>query len=527
MPRPTCPTCPVCLELFRFPVTLQCGHSVCKGCALGGQASAAARGIEVVCAVCREVSKYSSERDLQINQGLVDEVALLVGDTVSATQCHRCEKNEATLHCVECALPLCTTCSDIIHVGRLRQHNIIYNSSPGGASSQPPRCTRPGHEAYRTDLYCVDCSTLLCVLCSQTDYTHRAHRVLPVAEAAVAEKDKLRDVIGSSTRLRTELRSVCGSLDTAMETIDRATSEELVVFEHTVEYVKQLLDAKKTALLAKARAGADEQVQTLARKRATAVNIVASLNGAVAKVERAMRQGNHYELMTARAEMQREMSAQSAVAINPYTLPQFTIPGYQALVDAVENMGVEFGVLDDRLPEAVIDPSDLLRPKGFTFDRTTYGDAQIFSRGTACGASARNWETVMSSTLLADGVHYWEVKIDKYDARHGHNIAVGVLFDGAFAMCDVLGEDDNSIAYSTGRGTKMAGGDLTQPYAAPSGAGDVVGVKLNFAAQQLEFYKNGVSLGLAFYGVDRPCYAAVSMVNAQQVSLQFPAKVPR
>eukprot|EP00659_Diplonema_papillatum_P009705 gene9705-15071_t len=527
-------TCPVCLDLYKFPVTLQCGHNVCKGCVLGTNArhGGGGRSMKVCCAVCRDVSRYVDERDLAINQNLMELIDVMKGDAVHKVPCHRCESVEATLYCAECSLPLCSSCSDIIHVGRLKQHKVVYSPSAVSATKRPPKCGKPGHADYRTDLFCVECNELLCVLCSQTDFGHRAHKILPVKEAAELEKIRLRDVLDSASRLRSELRSVCESLDGAMLSIERSTTEELLVFERTVDSIKERLEAKKALLMQQARVGSIENIDVLRQNRKDTVQLVAKLNESVAKVERAVAHSNYVDIMTARLEMERELLQHKPVSIEPFSLPQFSIPRYNDMVQATDQLSLEFRVADNQLPSAVIEATNLFQQKGFKWEKSTYGDSQIANRGLTVISNSSNWETIMSCTLLAQGVHYWEVKLEKYNTSNGHNVIVGVVFDGAFAMCDIIGEDENSVGFNTGKGTKTAHHDFLQPYAstaaAPRGGSssgpgvcsfaDVVGVRLDVAAQTLEFFRNGIPLGVAFAHVSRHCYPAVS--------LTFPSRVP-
>eukprot|EP00754_Rhynchopus_humris_P035366 Rhum_TRINITY_DN16894_c0_g1::Rhum_TRINITY_DN16894_c0_g1_i1::g.164724::m.164724 len=520
-------TCPVCLDLYKFPVTLQCGHNVCKGCVLSRNTqSGGGQSIKVHCPVCREQSRYVQESDLLINQNLMDLIDVMRGEAVYKVACHRCEKVEATLHCSECALPLCSSCSDIIHVGRLKSHKVTYSATAVSATKRPPKCSRPGHADYRTDLFCVDCNELLCVLCSQTDFTHRTHKILPVKEAGELEKMKLREVLESSQRLRSELRDVCGSLDASMVNIERSTNEELLVFERTIDSIKERLDAKKALLMQQARVGSMEQIDTLRGNREATVSLVAKLNESVAKVERAIQQSNYVDIMTARVEMERDLLQQQPVVINHYSLPQFSISKYKEMVDGIDHLGLDFRVVDDRLPEAVIEAGNLFHQKGFKMEKSTYGDSQICNRGTTVISSSPNWETIMTCSLLSQGMHYWEVKLERHDARNGHNVMVGLVFDGAFAMCDILGEDENSLGFNTGKGTKCTGHDFLIPYGQACGHGEVIGVKLDYTTQTVEFFRNGVSMGVAFSHVVRPCYPAVSLINNQQVSLLFPTKIP-
>lgn len=56
--------------------------------------------------------------------------------------------------------------------------------------------------------------------------------------------------------------------------------------------------------------------------------------------------------------------------------------------------------------------------------------------------------------------------------------------------------------------------------------GDVLGMKVDYSAGDITFYHNGDSLGVAFTGLAKPSYPAVSLIGKQQITLQFPSKIP-
>lgn len=71
-----------------------------------------------------------------------------------------------------------------------------------------------------------------------------------------------------------------------------------------------------------------------------------------------------------------------------------------------------------------------------------------------------------------------------------------------------------SWGYIAGTGGKCANEPKSVPYGAAYGAGDVIGVQLDFSAGTIEFFKNQISQGIAFENLKGPVVAAVSLTAA-------------
>ncbi|XP_043353078.1 zinc finger protein RFP-like [Dermochelys coriacea] len=105
-------TCPVCLEYFTHPVTLECGHNLCRACIAQcweGPDTAAS------CPQCRETAQQRNLRPnrqlgnmVEISKRLSFQVAKRAGgDGV-------CERHQETLKlfCEEDQTPICVICRE-------------------------------------------------------------------------------------------------------------------------------------------------------------------------------------------------------------------------------------------------------------------------------------------------------------------------------------------------------------------------------------------------------------------------------
>ncbi|XP_045386447.1 E3 ubiquitin-protein ligase TRIM7 isoform X2 [Lemur catta] len=149
-------TCSICLELFREPVSVECGHSFCRACIArcwerpGAGAAAASRGMPcpLPCPQCREPARPSQ---LRPNRQLAAVATLLRRFSLPSAAPGELGSPEAAAHSVAV---------------RCAQHR------------EPLK------------LYCQDDGRAICVVCDRAR-EHRAHAVLPLDEAVQEAKELL------------------------------------------------------------------------------------------------------------------------------------------------------------------------------------------------------------------------------------------------------------------------------------------------------------------------------------------------
>ena len=171
----------------------ECLHSYCKECI---EQSFASTGSLLLCPICHS-SLPIPLSSLPINFTLCYWQSLspplpsftlplipLLADEEEKKVCEDCEENKAEVHCSDCKISVCNSCSDSIHSRRVMKNHsispITSSLSTLKKSSLLPttspiiqfyQCER--HNQKKMKLYCMTCNECVCVDC--IDCFHNNH----------------------------------------------------------------------------------------------------------------------------------------------------------------------------------------------------------------------------------------------------------------------------------------------------------------------------------------------------------------
>eukprot|EP01122_Echinamoeba_exundans_P002318 TRINITY_DN12265_c0_g1_i1.p1 TRINITY_DN12265_c0_g1~~TRINITY_DN12265_c0_g1_i1.p1 ORF type:complete len:578 (-),score=103.86 TRINITY_DN12265_c0_g1_i1:72-1805(-) len=157
-----------------------------------------------------------------------------------------------------------------------------------------------------------------------------------------------------------------------------------------------------------------------------------------------------------------------------------------------------------------------------------------FEKGvTIISAIDNKWQNALGSRKFTNGRHYFEVFIhrqkkienswklnigvvkDGFDARK-HNVAFGYKMGAQPCWCLITGRGEIVSHRNPSNGQKGTS------YGTTCGEGDTVGVMLDMWQRKMEFFKNGVSMGVAFSDVDDgPLRPALSLIGECVLTLRF------
>jgi len=133
-----------------------------------------------------------------------------------------------------------------------------------------------------------------------------------------------------------------------------------------------------------------------------------------------------------------------------------------------------------------------------TWNPLTTTTSMLFNGNLVSRYTSASWKSALGSTAVSSGKWYWENQL--IDAAQGHMYGIALPTAAADSHnTDIFGV----YAYD---GTTFAAGAQGQSYTSAFSPGDIIGVALNLTpggtSGTLTYYKNGISLGVAFSTLD-------------------------
>lgn len=127
----------------------------------------------------------------------------------------------------------------------------------------------------------------------------------------------------------------------------------------------------------------------------------------------------------------------------------------------------------------------------------TLSNSNLTSLESNCTLS---WNNVYGSTGVSSGIKEWEITIDAWDNQGGNNydVMLGVSKLRTQNPSSAVGSGSYCYILQNGQKFTVTSGYTASHYGASYGEGDVIKISLNMDSNQITFYKNGVSQGVAF-----------------------------
>ncbi|XP_044838211.1 zinc finger protein RFP-like isoform X2 [Mauremys mutica] len=247
-------TCPICLEYFKAPVILDCGHNFCRLCVTqcwqGSNANFS-------CPQCREILQH---RNFRPNRQLANVVELAKQLSLQVTK---------------------------------------------GAEGE--RVCETHGEALK--LFCEEDQTLICMVCDRSK-EHRAHAVVPIEEAAQEYKKKIETYLMSLKKEREKLQEI-QMMDTqrSWEHLKQTEAERQKIMSE-FEQLHQFLREQERLLLARL-AELDQEIVKLQDENVTKLSKeISRLSEQISELEGKCRQPASEFLQDIRSTMSRSEEGQ-------------------------------------------------------------------------------------------------------------------------------------------------------------------------------------------------------------------------
>jgi hypothetical protein len=189
-----------------------------------------------------------------------------------------------------------------------------------------------------------------------------------------------------------------------------------------------------------------------------------------------------------------------------------------SLLDVPTNYGSDTGVGGVvRGNYCTLNPTDSSPPS----QAIIYHSAMSFQ-----GQNSAQWGMARATMWVNTGKWYWEVATGNL-AAGVNGLMIGVMGPSFTAAGDVtganIGNPPDGYGYYSNGGNKFNNGG-SAAYGASYASGDVVGVALDLIAGTLTFYKNGVSQGAAYSGLNGYFAPAINSYNLAIAYFNFGQK---
>ncbi|XP_069619169.1 E3 ubiquitin/ISG15 ligase TRIM25-like [Ranitomeya imitator] len=182
-------TCSICMDIYRDPVTLICGHNFCRVCIDRVPDTDGGYG-EYSCPECR--ATFHRRPPLQRNITLCNVV-----ENVLSTQPHHEEiTGICCTYCVDPPVPAVKSCL-LCEASLCDNHLRVHSNGPEHVLTDPSTSLETRKCSVHKKIleyYCTEDEACICVSCSLAG-EHRGHRVEMLDEASGKKKEKLRNVL--------------------------------------------------------------------------------------------------------------------------------------------------------------------------------------------------------------------------------------------------------------------------------------------------------------------------------------------
>ncbi|XP_075702769.1 E3 ubiquitin/ISG15 ligase TRIM25-like [Rhinoderma darwinii] len=238
-------TCSICLNIYRDPVTLKCGHNFCQVCIdrlLGEQDSTGAYK-------CPDCNKIFSERPSPQRNVTLSSIA----ERFLSTKSQKEEEEKVVIPCNYCihsvvaAVKSCLLCEASLCEDHLR----VHSKSPEHILSNPttsPEITKCSIHNEILKYYCSEENRCICVSCSLVG-NHKGHPVDLLPDAAHNMKQRLKDIEADYTRENGVAENKLNILQERKMKFSETTAEIIKKHADAIQNIRNQLDLLENQVL--------------------------------------------------------------------------------------------------------------------------------------------------------------------------------------------------------------------------------------------------------------------------------------
>ena len=308
-------TCPICQEHYTEPKVLPCLHYYCKKCILK-LALRTQSGKSFHCPKCR--------CEATLPEGGVDNLKTaffanhLKSKVTTLQRAHgkvevKCElctaSSNAEAFCRQCVRFICKRCVQLhSEIQTFLSHEVAsledlkHGRAKPIAVEEPPISKCEIHEEP-FKIYCYDCSSLICQLCTIKD--HRDHKIEFTKKAAPDAKAKLLEDLQSLTDLKDEFVKAEEKISLATNAIEAQKQVSINNLHTSFKELHNILERREQELVEDATTIAQQKLQKLSQQEKTLSLASAEIQSVVDYTKRSVSLSTDNELVSMDTEIRK------------------------------------------------------------------------------------------------------------------------------------------------------------------------------------------------------------------------------
>ena len=312
-------TCAVCQGVYQQAKLLPCNHYYCSTCI--EKMATRSRGGPFACPECRKETRLppSGVADLEPAffvermKDVYDKVAKAEGKVEAV--CEQCSGAKSVAFCRQCTEFICSDCVAIHKKLRPFAGHVVASLDDlkkGGVKNIPLKEVPPrkcAEHEKTLKLFCFDCECLICRDCTIID--HSGHKFEFLKKCAAESRKTLRDSIAPLQKMVADLEGAKKTLVCEEEMVERQKEEVSKSiqrsFDQLLDYLRTLLDRRKSELVRKAISLAQEKKEALATQKRVLQVAHKEVQLLVEFVERNVESTSDQDLMTIQTQLQTKM----------------------------------------------------------------------------------------------------------------------------------------------------------------------------------------------------------------------------
>ena len=308
-------TCPICQENYTEPKVLPCLHYYCKKCILK-LALRTHSGKSFHCPECRceatlpEGGVDNLKTAFFANRLKSKVITLQRARGKVEVKCELCTvSSNAEAFCRQCIRFICKRCVQLhSEIQTFLSHEVASLEDLKHGRAKPitveePQISKCDVHEEPFKIYCYDCSSLICQLCTIKD--HRDHKIEFTKKAAPDAKAKLLEDLQSLTDLKDEFVKAEEKVSLATNAIEAQKQVSINNLHTSFKELHNILERREQELVEDATTITQQKLQKLSQQEKTLSLASAELQNVVDYTERCVSLSTDNELVSMDTEIRK------------------------------------------------------------------------------------------------------------------------------------------------------------------------------------------------------------------------------